>query len=637
MSKRPPDDAEWLESDEQGGFASGTVSGIRTRRYHALLMMPRRPPSDRLAMINGVEAWVEFGRVRVPLSTHRYAPDVVYPRGIDHLVDFAWDPWPSWTYDTGGGVHIVWEVIVDRVDGSVLLAWRMIGDAPAATLTVRPLLSGREFHALTHENPAFDFTVRTVDGNAAWRPYAGLPGVAALTNGHYVQEPTWYRNFLYLEEASRGLDCVEDLASPGTFRFDLTKCDATLVLRAAETASGNAAEIAAQIRAREAARRATLAPIDRAAEAYIVRRGGGHSIIAGYPWFNDWGRDTFIAMRGLVLARRRFEIAASILRTWAGTVSGGMLPNRFTEDGQTPEFNSVDASLWYVIVVFEFLTAAPVSEQIREQLLGAATAILDGYAAGTRFGIREDVDGLLACGVSGLQLTWMDARVGDRVVTPRIGKPVEVQALWINALRSAGRRLSAAADRAQAAFAERFWNANAKCLYDVVDVDHVAGRVDARIRPNQILAVGGLPFPVVSGGVAAAVVSTVERELLTPMGLRSLARGDAEYRPHYEGGVAERDAAYHQGTVWPWLMGPFVDAWLKVNGDDDAGREEAQRRFLAPLRAHMQVAGLGHVSEIADGDLPHVPRGCPFQAWSLGEVIRAFERTVSPGTAPPQL
>ncbi len=637
MSARPPDDAEWLESDELGGFASGTVGGIRTRRYHALLMTPRRTPSDRVVLVNGLEAWVEIGRVRFPLSTHRYAPDVIYPRGIDRLVDFAWDPWPRWTYDAGEGVRIICEIIVDRVEGSVLLAWRMIGHVPAARLTVRPLLSGREFHALTHENPAFDFTARIVDGNAAWRPYAGLPGVAALTNGHYVQEPTWYRNFLYLEEASRGLDCVEDLASPGTFRFDLAKCDATLVLKATDTASGNAAEMAAQIRAREVARRATLAPIDRAAEAYIVRRGSGHSIIAGYPWFNDWGRDTFIAIRGLVLARRRFEIAASILQTWASTVSDGMLPNRFADDGQTPVFNSVDASLWYVIVVFEFLTAAPVTDQIREQLLGAATAILDGYAAGTRFGIREDDDGLLACGIPGLQLTWMDARVGDRVITPRIGKPVEVQALWINALRSAGGRFLASADRAQTAFAERFWNANANCLYDVVDVDHIAGRVDAQIRPNQILAVGGLPFPVVSDAVAAAVLDTVERELLTPMGLRSLARSDAAYRAHYEGGVTQRDSAYHQGTVWPWLIGPFVDAWLKVKGDDDAARENAQRRFLAPLRAHMQVAGLGHVSEIADGALPHAPRGCPFQAWSLGEVIRTLERTASPGTAPPQL
>ena len=636
MNERSPEDAEWLESDELGGFASGTVGGIRTRRYHALLLAPRHPPADRVALVNGVESWIQIGLDRVPLSTHRYAPDVIYPRGIDRLVDFARDPWPQWTFRVASGVYIVHEIVVDRSDGTVLLTWRINGDACAATLSVRPLLSGRSYHALTKENPAFDFTAQIVDGNATWRPYAGLPGVAALTNGRYTQEPTWYRNFLYREEAARGLECIEDLAAPGTFRFSLGKADAVLVLRAAENVSGNAVAIAAQIRARETRRRKALAPLDRAAEAYIIRRGTGRSIIAGYPWFTDWGRDTFIAMRGLVLGRRCFDIAASILETWAGTVSQGMVPNRFPDNGETPEFNSVDASLWFVVVVYEYLTMARAPPEIRERLLGAATAILESYAAGTRFGIRMDVDGLLACGVPGSQLTWMDAKVGNRVITPRIGKPVEIQALWINALRCAGSHFFKTADRARAAFEERYWNERAMCLYDVVDVDHIAGRLDASVRPNQILAVGGLPFPIVSGAIAAAVVKTVERELLTPMGLRSLAPNDPAYRPQYEGGIAERDAAYHQGTVWPWLIGPFVDAWLIVNGDDGARRAEARRKFLAPLLDHLRVAGLGHVCEIADGDSPHAPRGCPFQAWSLGELLRALARTASPDVPTPQ-
>jgi len=235
-----------------------------------------------------------------------------------------------------------------------------------------------------------------------------------------------------------------------------------------------------------------------------------------------------------------------------------------------------------------------------------------------------DTDGLLACGVPGTQLTWMDAKVGDRAITPRIGKPVEVQALWINALRLAGGRYGAIAEQAHAAFARSFWNADADCLYDVVDADHIAGRIDPSIRPNQIFAVGGLPEAIVESGRAAAIVKVVERELLTPMGLRTLARGDPSYHGRYEGGVSERDAAYHQGTVWPWLIGPFVDAWLRVHGNGAAEREEAQRRFLAPLLGHLTAAGLGHVSEIADGDAPHTPRGCPFQAWSLGELIRSL-------------
>jgi len=627
VSARLPDDAEWLESDEVGGFACGTVSGIRTRRYHALLLTPRRPPSGRVVLVNGVEAWIEIGHDRFPLSTHRYSPDVIHPRGIDHLVAFECDPWPRWTFRIGNGVAVIHEVLVDRTDGTVLLAWHMAGGPCAATLSVRPLLSGRDYHALTRENPGFDFTVRIVGGNATWRPYGALPAVAALTNGHYTQEPTWYRNFLYLEEAARGLDCTEDLAAPGTFRFDLARGGATLVLRATDEVNSDALAIAARTRAREASRRMRLAPLDRAAEAYIVRRGDGHSIAAGYPWFTDWGRDTFVAMRGLVLGRRRFDIAASILKTWADSLCEGMLPNRFPDDGEKPEFNSVDASLWYVIVVFEFLAAAEPPEEIRDRLVGAATAITERYVAGARFGIRMDVDGLLACGTPGSQITWMDARIGDRAVTPRVGKPVEVQALWINALLCAGPRFRQAADRARTAFAERFWNAEANCLYDVVDVDHVAGRVDARIRPNQIFALGGLPFRIVSGRMARAVLDTVERELLTPMGLRSLAPGDPAYRPRYQGGVAERDAAYHQGSVWPWLVGPFVDAWLEANGDDDAHRAEAQRRFLTPLLDRLYVAGLGHVCEIADGDPPHAARGCPFQAWSQGELLRALART----------
>jgi len=400
-----------------------------------------------------------------------------------------------------------------------------------------------------------------------------------------------------------------------------------MVLRAGAHPDVDANVVAARVRDRETARRIGFTPLDRAAEQFIVLGNGGHTIIAGYPWFADWGRDTFIAMRGLVLARGRHDVAASILLAWAGTVSDGMLPNRFPDDGGAPEFNSVDASLWFVVVAHEFMAAAHPDASVRARLGRATAAILDGYTAGTRFGIRMDSDGLLACGVPGVQLTWMDARVDGRVITPRIGKPVEIQALWINALRCAGGRHAARADRAQAAFVARFPRPDGDGLFDVVDVDQVAGRVDASIRPNQIFAVGGLPNRIVSGEMARAVVATVERELLTPMGLRTLALDDPAYKPRCEGGVPERDGAYHQGTVWPWLMGGFVDAWLNVNGDDAAGRADARRRFLAPLQQHLEVAGLGHVSEIADGDPPYTPRGCPFQAWSLGELIRALART----------
>jgi predicted glycogen debranching enzyme len=352
--------------------------------------------------------------------------------------------------------------------------------------------------------------------------------------------------------------------------------------------------------------------------------------VAGYPWFTDWGRDTFISLRGLCLATERLSDARSILLGWAGLVSEGMLPNRFVDQGGAPEYNTVDASLWYIVAVHEYLAAMearglePPARDVRA-LRAAVLAILEGHVRGTRYGIRATEDGLLAAGEPGVQLTWMDAKVGDWVVTPRIGKPVEIQALWLNALRAASRFTDAHQsmyERGADSFFRRFWYAEGGFLYDVVDADHVGGRTDSSLRPNQIFAVGGLPFPLLEGPRAQAVVDTVERVLWTPLGLRTLAPGSEGYRPVYEGDMRSRDGAYHQGTVWPWLLGAFVEAWIRVRGGTDAARHEARRRFLEPLLAHLTTAGVGHISEIADAEPPHTPRGCPFQAWSVAEALR---------------
>jgi predicted glycogen debranching enzyme len=318
-----------------------------------------------------------------------------------------------------------------------------------------------------------------------------------------------------------------------------------------------------------------------------------------------------------------------------------MLPNRFGDRGDEPEFNAVDASLWYVVAVHEYLQAISDKKLIPCRFCGARSgclesallAILEGFARGTRHGIRMDEDGLLAAGEPGVQLTWMDAKVGDWVVTPRIGKPVEVQALWLNALRIGGaldRRWKEAFTRGRDSFGKRFWNEARRCLHDVVDVDHRAGAVDTLLRPNQIFAVGGLPFPVLEGERARRVVDVVEAELWTPLGLRSLGPSEPGYIGRYEGDVRERDGAYHQGTVWPWLLGAFVEAWVRVRGGTAGAKAEARDRFLQPLLRHLAEAGLGHISEIADGDAPHTPRGCPFQAWSVGEAIR-LDRVVLAG------
>jgi predicted glycogen debranching enzyme len=622
--------AEWLEANGLGGFASGTESGVRTRRYHALLLAATAPPAGRMVLVNGFDAELTTAAGHFALSTQRYSPGVDHPDGITRLQSFELAPWPRWTYAVPGG-KIVHELFVPREMAAVVLRWRWEGDATGPLrLRVRPFFSGRDFHGNHHANDSFQFMPSYVAEGERWCFYAGVPPVTARSNGSYHHEPTWYGNFLYEEELARGLDAIEDLAAPGRYEFDLATGPAALIFSADGLglplpASNSAADLAERLGKEELARRESFAtPHLRAADAYLVKRGPGKTIIAGYPWFGDWGRDTFISMRGLCLATGRLEEARDILTAWAGTVSEGMLPNRFPDQGDVPEYNSVDASLWYVIVVHEFLDLAennPALMSSKDALLTAVQAVLQGYLHGTRYGIRLHADGLLACGVPGSQLTWMDAKIGDWVVTPRMGKPVEVQALWLNALGLTCRRDNSwrnLFEQGCASFHQRFWNEARGCLYDVVDVDHQPGAVDDRLRPNQLFAVGGLPLALLDGERAARVVQVAQDQLWTPMGPRSLAPGERDYAPHYSGSPRERDGVYHQGTVWPWLAGPFIEAWVRVHGD----KAKARELFLTPQLARLDLHGLKHIPEIADGDAPHTARGCPFQAWSLGEFLR---------------
>ena len=623
---------EWLEADGLGGFASGTVCGIRTRRYHALLLAATSPPSGRMVLVNGFDAELETNTGRFALTTQRYLPGVDVPDGVTRLESFEFEPWPQWTYAVPEG-KIIHEVFVPKERAAVVLRWWWEGTSnPPVRLHVRPFFSGRDFHSTHHENPAFRFAPANFPEDQVWHFYDGIPEVAAYSNGAYHHEPTWYRNFLYDEELARGLDAVEDLAAPGRYEFDLTAGPAVLIFSAkglglplhAELQSP--VDLADMLADQERTRRAGFASRRlRAGDAYVVRRDPGKTIIAGYPWFGDWGRDTFISMRGLCLATGRLSDARDILVAWADTVSEGMLPNRFPDDDGQPEYNSVDASLWYVIVVHEFLAAAGTDTALtakKDILLATVEAILTGYLKGTRYGIRGDADGLLAAGVPGVQLTWMDAKVGDKVITPRVGKPVEVQALWLNALRLTGGKWLSIFEQGRASFLQRFWNEVRGCLYDVVDVDHQCGQVDDRLRPNQIFAVGGLPYALLEGERAAQIVKVVHDRLWTPMGPRSLAPGERDYAPYYQGGPAERDASYHQGTVWPWLTGPFVEAWVRVHGGTPNVKARARELFLA-----RRLAELIQVPEIADAEPPHAPKGCPFQAWSVGELLR-LERNV---------
>jgi predicted glycogen debranching enzyme len=624
---------EWLEADGLGGFASGTVSGIRTRRYHALLLAATKPPAGRIVLVNGFDASVATAGGHYAISSQLYAPDVVHPDGTERIVAFNNDPWPQWTFALPDGTRIKQEIFVAHGASTVVLSWRLVKPSREVTLTVRPFFSGRDYHALRHENSAFQSQPEMKGQRLVWQPYPDIPRISALHNGKYTHRPDWYRNFAYDEERERGLDFTEDLAAPGSLQFDLAANEAVLCF-AADGAQLNQESTPEKLidsfRATEQKRRAAFATsLDRAADAYLVKRGKGKTIVAGYPWFTDWGRDTFISLRGLCLAAGRIEDARDILLEWSNVVSGGMLPNLFPDQGGHPEYNSVDASLWYVIAAHDLLVAAQkhkglVSPPQKKSLQKAVGAILTGYSTGTRYGIRMDEDGLLAAGAPGVQLTWMDAKVGDWVVTPRIGKPVEVQALWLNALwfgSQFNERWKEPLALGLATFRRRFWHPEGY-LFDVVDADHERGKLDTSFRPNQIFAVGGLPLALIEGERAKQIVDAVEHRLWTPLGLRSLAPEEAAYTPRYAGGVRERDGAYHQGTVWPWLIGPFVEAWVRVRDNTSQAKLEARARFVTPLMDHLDHAGLGHVSEIADAEPPHTPRGCPFQAWSLAELIR---------------
>ncbi|MFL6332489.1 MAG: amylo-alpha-1,6-glucosidase [Pyrinomonadaceae bacterium] len=636
---------EWLETNGLGGFASSTVAGLNTRRYHGLLVAATRPPVGRSVLLSKLEETLVVGGRRCELSANQY-PGVIHPQGYQFLNGFRLDPFPVFTYRVEG-FELEKSVVMLHGENTTCIRYelrRAEGSAETdVRLEVRPLIAFRDYHALTHENPALDSRVGVEEGLLTVAPYVGLPplhfaheGGEADTAGH------WYRNFIYMAEQARGLDSTEDLYSPFALKFDLNRrAEVSLV---ASTERRDAARTGELIRA-EVVRRKEVsesAPSDdeavraltAAADQYVVARGEQKTIIAGYHWFGDWGRDTMIALPGLTLVTGRFDVARSILAEFARYVSQGMLPNRFTEGDEAPEYNTVDATLWYFEAVRALVAYAGDLEFVRANLYAVLRDIIEWHVRGTRYGIHVEADGLLAAGAEGAQLTWMDAKVGDHVITPRRGKPVEIQALWYNALRVSERlarefgltkdehKYAAMAARARDSFNAQFWNEEAGCLHDVVD----GTARDASLRPNQILAVS-LQHSMLTPERARRVVEAVEHELLTPYGLRSLAPSDSRYSGHYGGGSAERDAAYHQGPVWAWLIGPFVTAYLKVNRRAPESVAHA-RTLLEPLLVHLKEVCLGHVSEIFDGDAPHAPRGCVAQAWSAAELLRALVEDV---------
>ena len=632
---------EWLATNGSGAFASGSVAGAVTRRYHAFLCAAIGGPQDRRVLVTKIEETVRHNGKATDLSAN-FWPHEISPRGDQFLGNFTLDPLPRWTYGvpTDGGEIVIEKTVWMVPDRNITVARYELKSGSACELQVRAFVAPRSYHGQQHANADFNRHLDIQDAAVAMRPCQAQPPIHLSSSGRFCADENWYYNFQWPIEKERGLDSSEDAFCPGYFCLALEVGAPQFFV--ASTGEIDLAEAGSSLKTVLESKHqlidggdvaASGARLKLAADQFIVKRADGlHTVLAGYPWFTDWGRDTMIALPGLCLTTKRFHIAASILRSFAGAMSQGMIPNRFPEAGETPDYNTVDGTLWFFHAVFQYGHISGDWQTVRE-LYPKLVESIEWHLAGTRYGIvADDDDGMLRAGDNHSQLTWMDAKIGDTAFTPRAGKPVEIQALWFNALcemASWGRCFddhntagicTEWSRKIAANFADTFWNASENCLYDCVD----GAARDGAIRPNQIFAVS-LPHHLLGDEQEQSVVEVVQRELLTPVGLRSLSPRDSRYRPHYRGDGWSRDSAYHQGTVWGWLLGPFLEAYLHVHGQNDQA-ESRVREWLEPMIAHLDMAGQGSISEIFDGAAPHAPRGCFAQAWSVAETLRVWAR-----------
>jgi len=652
---------EWLLTNERGGYASSTVVGCNTSSYHALLVGSLNPPTNRVMALANCLEMVLFNdeleapdKLRAPnsekvrnLSTFEF-DNKFAPQGFAGIRNFRRDAGVHFDYEFDK-CRLTKSIYLARATDAVMVEYDFTQMSGPCELIVRPFVGLRDFHNLQRS-----YTTLTAHGRGNGVVVRHeMPDSCELSmkcpGAGFEKDEQWWFNFVYRVNKERGQSCAEDLWTPGFFRAKIDS-PRKIVFRASLSAGFNGAEASdidcASVR-RDLAEhhRSVSSPArksgDRefkalclAADQFITKRDGqddaGATVLAGYPWFADWGRDAFIALPGLLLATERFDEAKSVLTTFAAAADEGMIPNRFDDKSNTAHFNSVDASLWFINAAFQYFDATGDSQTFTQHLLGVIRRIIDSYQKGARFDIHADTDGLISAGDSETQLTWMDAKYGDVAFTPRYGKPVEVNALWYNALRLMVRfyaeknnedaeHYKAMAEQVGESFRHLFWNEENRCLNDCILPD---GSVDSSLRPNQIFAVS-LPFSPLTCDQQKSVVAAVVSELLTPMGLRTLNPQDKRYKAVYTGSPRQRDEAYHQGTVWAFLMGPFIEAYLKVNEFSNKSRKTAAE-YIAPLLQHLTAdACLGSISEIFDGEAPHTPRGCIAQAWSVAELLRA--------------
>ena len=645
---------EWLVTNGIGGYASGTIANLLTRRYHGLLMAALKPPLGRTLLVAKIDETAEYDGI-YPKSGHYYplfanrwgnGPGVTEPDGYNHLNRFHLEgTTPVWTYGFANGL-LEKRIWMQPGANTTYVQYRLARATGPMLLQAKIFANYRDYHSTTMLESWYPETVPIENGLRVQMFDDAVPFYIFSKEAQIKPQHEWYEDFFLSEEEYRGQnDVEEDHLYAAQLRIVLDP-GATMTLVATTEADANLDGEAAyeERQAHEAAllqQAATIHPMPHAAplkqmilaaDQFVVKRptaqdAEGRSIIAGYHWFSDWGRDTMIALPGLTLATGRPEIAAKILRTYANFVDQGMLPNRFPDEGEEPEYNTVDATLWYFEAVRQYY-AATADDSLLQDLFPVLADIVDWHVRGTRYNIHMDPeDGLLHAGEQGVQLTWMDAKVDNWVVTPRIGKPVEINALWYNALCIMGdfaQQLGQGDDKygpMAAAVREgfsRFWSEEMGYCYDVLDGPQGD---DLSLRPNQLFAVSLAHSPL-EHHQQRSIVDACGRHLLTPHGLRTLSPEDEEYIGHYGGDRVKRDGAYHQGTVWGWLIGPFVSAHLRVYHD-----LKQARSFLAPLIHHLAGHGMGSISEIFDGDPPFTPRGCVAQAWSIAEVLRTWQMT----------
>ncbi|MBI5708084.1 MAG: glycogen debranching enzyme N-terminal domain-containing protein [Armatimonadetes bacterium] len=654
---------EWLLANGMGGFAMGTVSGINTRRYHGLLVAATRPPAERILALAGLEAGIQRDNETVWISANEY-PGVIHPEGYRHIESFEVDGEAVWQYAVGRD-RLERATRIGQGVNQVAVSFRNRGKT-TIRLVLRPLVAVRDYHGNSTFSGSFPDQTQFLDDATAIE-HAGTVVLLGHCGADRTAVQGWYYRFHHAREADRGLDPSDDLFCPCELAYVLKPGDEAQIVTSASLAESEGSPASGLLAAQrdpakdrggletiedEAAQASRLSALGsttgdserrvslsqdspagsdpvaesliQAASKFLVAASGRTSIIAGYPWFTDWGRDTMIALPGVCLCTGRIETAREILRSYARHVKDGLIPNRFPEEGGA-DYNTADATLWFGYAIQQTLDAEW-DEPFAVEMLALLEGIVDHHLEGTHFGIMADPeDGLLTQGVPGLQLTWMDAKIGSWVVTPRHGKAVEINGLWINFLRSAewiagrlGQNASGyrmLAEKAEASFDAAFWDPAVGWYRDI------AHPQDSALRPNQVIAMG-LLFGPATGDHATLALDAVEKHLLTPYGLRTLGPDEPGYRGRFEGPLSELDSAYHQGTVWPWLLGPYVDAVLRVTGD-----WERARKALARAPEMLSERGLGGIAEVYDGDSPHRPNGCPWQAWSVSEILRAWLKT----------